>query len=77
VAVLLTKLDSLNVCLGHPEQRFIEMLDNKNGKLYNSSGEVAAYVDNTCSFWYGGEVISKAIRTSNCMILTEKTLHDL
>jgi len=42
MAVLLTKLDSMfRTC-------FIEMLDDKNGKLYISS-EVAAYVDNTCS----------------------------
>ena len=74
VAVLLAKLDALNVCSGHPEQHFIEMLNDRNGKLYNSSGGVAAYLDNTCSVYSGdGEIISGIIRMSNCMILTEKT----
>jgi len=74
VAMLLTKLDALNVCSGHPEQYFIEMLQDKNGKLYNSSGGVAAFLDNTCSIFGGyGEVISRTIRTSNCLVLTEKS----
>jgi len=74
VAMLLTKLDALNVCSGHPEQHFIEMLQDKNGKLYNSSGGVSAFLDNTCSIFGGnGEIISRTIRTSNCLVLTEKS----
>ena len=51
VAMLLLQLDSLNVCSGHPEQNFIELLNDRMGKLYRASGEVAAYVDNSCSMY--------------------------
>jgi len=73
VAMLLLQLDSLNVCSGHPEQHFIELLNDRMGKLYRASGEVAAYVDNSCSMYADdGQLISVTIRTSNCTILTEK-----
>ena len=73
VAMLLLQLDSLNVCSGHPEPHFIELLKDRMGKLFHASGEVAAYVDTSCSMYdHDGYLISETIRTSNCTILTEK-----
>jgi len=40
LAKLLLQLDSLNVCLGHPEEYFVSLLNDRMGKLYNASGEV-------------------------------------
>jgi len=73
VVMLLLQLDSLNVCSGHTEQHFITLLNDRMGKLYHASGEVAAYLDNSCSMYADdGQLISEIIRTFNCTILTEK-----
>ncbi|XP_065889859.1 uncharacterized protein [Dysidea avara] len=73
VAMLLLQLDGLNVCSGHPEHHFIELMNNRMGKLYHASGEVAAYVDHSCRIYgHDGQLVSQTIRTSNCTILTEK-----
>ena len=50
------------------------MLNDRMGKIYNASGEVAAYVDIACSLHSkDGQLISETVSTSKCMILTEKT----
>ena len=39
---LLSQLDQLNICPGHRNEHFINMVKNKKGIILNSAGDVAA-----------------------------------
>ena len=44
---LLSAVDKLRVCAGHPDQQFIDMVEARKGKLYSPSGDTAAFVNST------------------------------
>jgi len=48
------------------------MVKNRNGRLLNSSGEIAAYIDKEFAVDCDGERHSETVRTYNCKLLTEK-----
>ena len=56
LASLLDKLDSLNICSGHPDTHFVSMLKDKKGKVLSSQGNVVACVDNYAPIILNGEV---------------------
>lgn len=60
---LLTKLDGLSVCVGHPDQHFVKMVNIRKGKIVSSNGKVAAYVDE--------KTYSKTVRTADCDIISQ------
>ena len=42
---LLSTIDHLHVCAGHPDENFLRMVEDKKGKLISVKGTVAAYID--------------------------------
>ena len=62
LTTLLLEIEKLNVCQGHPDKQFVHMVKDKKGRLLNSSGEIAAYIDS----------YTETVRTSNCQLLTDK-----
>ena len=67
---LLSQLDQINVCPGHPDEHFVTMAKNKKGKLLNSAGDVAAYIDDNFEVSFYKQKLPETVRTSGCLILT-------
>ena len=63
---LLTLVDSLNICIGQPDDHFVEMVSSKNNILKSQDGSVMAIVDD-----YRGEVLTKTVRTTRCELLLD------
>ena len=40
---LLSQLDQLKICPGHPDEHFVSMVNDKKGIISNAAGDVAAY----------------------------------
>lgn len=66
---LVVRIDSLNVCAGHPEGRFSEVTKARKGKFRSVSGDLVAFVDDSCPVVLNGEVYTSTIRTVKCEIL--------
>jgi len=67
-----SQVDQLNICPGHPDEYLVSMVNSKKGKtIFNSSGDVAAYVDNEFEVHYNKQKYSETVRTSDCLILTK------
>ncbi len=70
LAHLLTVIDSLKVCPGNTDERFIEMAKSLKGKFLTKSGEVRAYIDSGFPLSINKTVVSTTIRTNGCEIVT-------
>ena len=66
---LVEKIDSLNICAGHPESRFSEITQARKGEFKSSSGSLVAFVDDYCPISLNGEVYDSTIRTVKCELL--------
>ena len=73
---LLEKLEMLNICPGHPDKQFVEMVKSRNGHLLNSSGQVAAYLEGGYQISHNNNTFTETVRPSTCLILTEKNRCD-
>lgn len=67
---LLSKIDHLNVCSGHPDKHFIEMVEKRKGVLMSTSGNVAAYIDKAAPVELNGQVYNVTLHTVKCTLLT-------
>lgn len=76
LTALVLQIDSMNICPAHPDKRFIEMVSEQKGKLFNSSREVVAYLDRGHEVIYNNERTYETVRTSLCQLLTRKTRCD-
>ena len=66
---LVVRIDSLNVCAGHPDGRFLEITKVRKGKFMSVSGNLVALVDESCPVVLNGEVYTSTIRTAKCEML--------
>ena len=66
---LISLVDKLHVCSGHPESKFVTFVDSRKGKLFNKSGGVAAYVDHYAPVHLNEEMFQKTVHTSDCEML--------
>ena len=66
---LVVRIDSLNVCAGHPEGRFSEVAKARKGKVMSVSGNLVALVDESRPVVLNGEVYTSTIRTVKCEML--------
>ena len=64
--LLLSTIDNLHVCAGHPDAHFLEMAEAKKGTLKSINGSVAAYVDNNAPVEVDGKSYIKTLRSSGC-----------
>ena len=69
---LIAHLESLFVCPGHPDDRFVTMIKSKKGKeIKGCSGSLSAVLDDYCEIEYEGNVYNCTVRPSKCELLTE------
>ena len=66
---VIQKISTLNVCAGHPENRFLEVCKSRKGQIMNHSGDVVAYRDDYCPVTLHGELYSSTIRSTKCELL--------
>ena len=66
---LVVKIDSLNICAGHPESHFSEVTQARKGKFKSTSGSLVAFVDDYCPISLNGEMYDSTIRTVKCEML--------
>ena len=66
---LIAKIDSLNVCAGHPESCFSVISKARKGKSKGSSGNLVAFTDDYCPVSLNGETYDSTIRTVKCELL--------
>ena len=70
--ILLEKLEMLHICPGHPDKQFVEMVKSRKGQLFNSSGQVGAYLESGYQITDNNETFTETVRTSACLVLTDK-----
>ena len=67
---LLSTIDHLHVCAGHPDENFLRMVEDKKGKLISVKGTVAAYIDTNAYVELNGQTYATTLRHSKCQLLT-------
>ena len=67
---LLSSIDQLNVCAGHPDAHFVEIVEAKKGSLKSATGDVAAYIDSNALVELNGQRYSKTLRSASCQLLS-------
>jgi len=66
---LLSCLEVLPVCPGHPDMHFIEMVNAKKGQLRGHAGDVVAFTDSYAPVHLNGELYARTVLTSSCELL--------
>ena len=67
---LVEKIDSLNICAGHPENRFFEISQARKGNSRVAAAcSLVAFVDDFCPISLNGEMYVSTIRTVKCEML--------
>ena len=66
-------IDNLNVCIGQPDSRFIELLQQKSYEIVSPDGSRSAYIDDSVCAHCNDQCYSLTVWTSNCEILTSAT----
>ena len=64
-------LSGANVCAGHPDDKFVRMLNAKHGKLQSSGRGCSAYLDSYASIQLNGDTHSQTVRSSSCEMLSK------
>ena len=66
---LLSKLDMLRVCPGHPDTHLVRMLRAKKGKIISPEGKIVCFV-HSASVEFNGKSYQETLRLSNCELLS-------
>ena len=73
VQSLLSLIDNLNVCPGHPDEEFVRMVECKKGSIKSHNGKVVAELDNYANVHFEGVSYESTVRPVLCELLTSKT----
>ena len=68
---LLSHIDCLDVCAGHPDNNYVTMVVAKKGVLKSCDGNVAAALDDYAPVMLDGCLYEKTIRHSTCEVLIQ------
>ena len=66
---LISKLNGLNVCVGQPDTKFVDVCIAKNGQILSRNNQVVAYLDSTTCVSADGEIYARTVRHSQCEML--------
>ena len=69
LAALLSLVECLYICAGHPENRFVQIVTARNGILKTKDGQTASFVDDYASVSLNGEIFSQTVRTAEYELL--------
>ena len=70
-AHLLSILQSVNVCPGQPNPRYIEMAVSRKGTFTGPDGDIKATLETSFQVTLKGKVFPSTIRTTKCEVLTD------
>lgn len=74
---LVTKLDNYNVCPGHPDKHFVQMLSSRGGEISSRHGNNnVASLDTFAPVELNGEWYNQTVRSNACRIITNSTKCD-
>ena len=68
---MIVRLDMLHVCVGNPDDHFLQLADSRKGKFHNASNEQAAFVDDISPISHEGVTYDHTVRCSSCEVLVE------
>ena len=70
---LLSSIDQLKVCAGHPDTHFLKMAEAKKGSLKSVAGSVTAYIDSNAFVELNGQKYSRTLRSASCQLLSSSS----
>ena len=74
---LIVKLDNCNVCPGNTDNRFLDMLISRGGKITSRHGDdIVASLDTFAPVELNGEWYSQTVCSNSCRIITNSTKCD-
>ncbi len=73
LAILLEILEKVNVCLGHPDNSFVEIGVASKGMLKRKDGQCGSFVDEYAPVLLNGEMYPRTLRTSACELLVNSS----
>ena len=62
LTTLLSRLNTLSICIGQPDSHFVKMVSAKKGKVVSQDGQTVAYVDE-----------GNTVRTTNCELVSQSS----
>ena len=70
-AELLSLIDILNIYIGNPEHKFVQLCELNGDELKAADGTIASFKDGNFPVMYEGETFQSTVRSTKCSILTE------
>ena len=64
---VLNTINQLHLCAGHPDQKFVDMVD---AKLFTLSGQISAYVDRKSFIALDRNIYHATVRPASCQLLS-------
>ena len=74
---LLSLVDTLNVCVGNPETKFIVLCEMHGGEFKAVDGILASFKDDCFPIKFEGKIYKSTVRSTECSILTEDIKYDM
>ena len=74
---LLSLIDTLNVCVGNPDPKFIALCEMHGGEFKAADGTLSSFKDDFSPIKFEGEVYKSTVRSTKCSILTEDIKCDM
>ena len=74
---LLSLIDTLNVCVGNPDPKFIALCEMHGGEFKAADGTLSSFKDDFPPIKFEGEVYKSTVRSTKCSILTEDIKCDM
>ena len=68
---IVSKLDSLSVCIGNPDSHFIQLAESRKGVFLNSHNEPVASVDSYFPVTFEGVAYERTVRATSCEVLIQ------
>ena len=68
-ATLLSLVDRLRVCAGHPDANYVAMATSRKGVFKSQDGSATATLDNYAPVKLNGEIFAQTVRTVACEML--------
>jgi hypothetical protein len=66
---LIDTVSKCNICIGNADNHYVEMCQEKKGKIYSANREVVAYVHEGYPVKHNGSTSFKTVRHKSCQLL--------
>jgi len=72
-ATFLKLIDKLTACVGQPDSRFVDMMQQENNEIILPVGNKTACIDKFAPVYCNEQKYAVTVHTANCDVLTSKT----